>query len=86
MKVFDQFICKRLCLHHSFNDLKPSLNDDITDTIVLPLKSNVVSSANSFVKISFKKNGKSFIKIMNNNGPKTDPCGTPRSISTKFER
>ena len=37
----------------------------------------VLSSANS---INLKKDdefGRSFINIRNNNGPRTDPCGTP---------
>ena len=38
-----------------------------------------VSSAN-ILHIDFEPTGRSFMKIKNNKGPKTEPCGTPARI------
>ena len=40
----------------------------------------VVSSANKIEATELMKNGRSFIKIRKNKGPKTLPCGTPSFI------
>ena len=42
----------------------------------LTTENSNVSSANSLMS-QCKPRGKSLIKIRNNSGPKTDPCGTP---------
>jgi len=40
----------------------------------------VVSSANRIVFLLYIDMGKSFVYIMNSNGPRTDPRGTPQII------
>ena len=66
-----------LCLHHSFNCFKPTLNLEMMLFKSSPTNRSDVSSANKTVKIKSRKKAISFIKIMNNNGPRTEPCGTP---------
>jgi signal transduction histidine kinase len=44
------------------------------------LKRMFVSSANNTIEISSLQNWISFIYSRNNNGPNTDPCGTPPSL------
>ena len=41
----------------------------------------VVSSAKLQTSVSWMKNIKSFIKRLNNIGPRIEPCGTPLNIS-----
>jgi len=44
-----------------------------------------VSSANNF-ECRFKTNGKSLIKIEENNGPRIEPCGKPSDILQGLDR
>ena len=44
----------------------------------------VVSSANNIDLTTFKLSGKSFVYIINNNGPNTDPCGTPHYVEPRI--
>ena len=39
-------------------------------------KYSVVSSENRIALQTFKQLGKSFVYMINNSGPNTDPCGT----------
>ena len=45
--------------------------------------SNIVVSSVSRVKFDAAYEGKSFTYIINNNGPNTDPWGTPHSVSSE---
>ena len=45
----------------------------------------VVSSANNFDQIKIIQYGRSFMKMMNNKGPRQEPCGTPSTMRSKDE-
>jgi hypothetical protein len=47
---------------------------------------NVVSSAKSFVTRSLITKARSLMKIKKNNGPKTEPCGTPSKIFNRSDK
>ena len=46
---------------------------------------SVVSSANKMTSECFRHDGKSFMYIRNSRGPRTEPCGTPQSISRTLD-
>lgn len=79
-----QFTTKLLNLIHSRIGSNFCLNDDKTDSILLPLLLRVVSSAKR-VQSKFEQYEMSFIKIKNSIGANTEPCGTPRFKSREDE-
>ena len=60
----------------SFKSLLGSIWDF---SLLIAIKKSDVSSAN-VLQSEVNQSGKSLIYIRNNNGPKTDPCGTPAKM------
>ena len=72
--VFLKLISTRLNLHHSNNGSSFHLKLDIKTWI--SIFASLKSSTKRFDRSSMMK-GKLFMNIRKNNGPKTEPCGTP---------
>ena len=68
-------------LNQSANIFKSLVKVSYRYARLLEEQNTVVSSANRIVLLLVIDMGKSFVYIMNSNGPRTDPCGTPEIIS-----
>ena len=75
--VSDQLMYRRLKLQQSINLVEFDLRFASADLKSFPEARMIVSSANSLESISSIYAGKSFIYMINKNGPMIEPWGTP---------
>ncbi len=78
---FAGFAIMELLENHTRVLFVSACNFVITFDIDVSQAYRVLSSAKLHKAVSDKNKNKSFIKILNNNGPKIDPCGTPKITS-----